>query len=165
MLWHKLLRRLMVFPLIALAISSPLLRRSGWVYRLATLGQAAFYGLAAVGIATRGRALSRSKLLALPAYFCLVNLAALHATLNVLRGRRIDRWEPQRSIDPLEPGGEELVDDPNARTAGSASADPTGAAGLADMNGTARKDGANGAISATEAADAERVPVPARTAR
>jgi hypothetical protein len=37
--------------------------------------------------------------LALPAYFCLVNVAALHAVLNVLAGRRIDRWEPARGSE------------------------------------------------------------------
>ena len=95
--WHKLLRRLMVLPLIAVAVSSPLLVGSGWLYRLATAAQAAFYGLAIAGVALRGRPIARQKLLALPAYFCLVNVAALHAALNVVRGHRIDRWEPQRA--------------------------------------------------------------------
>ena len=96
LLWHKLLRRLMVFPLLAVAVASPFLWGRGWLYRLATVGQAAFYALAGAGIALRGRPRSRARYLALPAYFCMVNMAALQATVNVLRGRRIDRWEPMQ---------------------------------------------------------------------
>jgi cellulose synthase/poly-beta-1,6-N-acetylglucosamine synthase-like glycosyltransferase len=95
--WHKLFRRLAVFPIIALAVSSPLLAGSGRIYRIATAAQALFYGLAAIGFATRGRPMSRSRVVALPAYFCLVNVAALHAALNCVLNRRIDRWEPRRS--------------------------------------------------------------------
>jgi cellulose synthase/poly-beta-1,6-N-acetylglucosamine synthase-like glycosyltransferase len=107
--WHKLLRRLMVLPLIGLAISSPFLLRAGPIYRLAAAAQAVFYGLAAAGIALRGHPIAKSRLLAFPTYFCLVNVAALHAALNVVRGHRIDRWVPQRqterpSIAPGEPG-------------------------------------------------------------
>ncbi len=99
LLWHKLLRRLMVLPLIALAISSALLVGAGPFYRLAAAGQALFYGLAVAGIALRGRPISKARPLAFPAFFCLVNLAALHAAINVVRGHRIDRWEPQRPTD------------------------------------------------------------------
>jgi cellulose synthase/poly-beta-1,6-N-acetylglucosamine synthase-like glycosyltransferase len=105
--WHKLLRRLMVLPLIGLAVSSPLLIGSGFFYGLAAAGQALFYALAATGIALRGRPVSKARPLAFPAYFCLVNLAALHAAINVVRGHRIDRWEPQRPTDrPSTTAGE-----------------------------------------------------------
>jgi hypothetical protein len=40
--------------------------------------------------------LGRRKAFMLPAFFCFVNIAAIRATWNVVRGRRIDRWEPQR---------------------------------------------------------------------
>ena len=96
LLWHKALRRLMVYPLLVLAITSPLLWRRGRLYRAATLGQAAFYGLGVAGIALSGTPIGRRRLLAVPAFFCLVNAAALHATLNLVRGRRIDRWESRR---------------------------------------------------------------------
>jgi len=106
LLWHKLLRRLMVLPLIGLAVSSSLLLGAGPFYRVAAAGQALFYSLAAAGIALRGRPISKARPLAFPAFFCLVNLAALHAAINVVRGHRIDRWEPQRPTDrpPGEPG-------------------------------------------------------------
>jgi cellulose synthase/poly-beta-1,6-N-acetylglucosamine synthase-like glycosyltransferase len=91
---HKVLRRLVAFPLLVLALVSPLLWRRSRFYQLATAGQAAFYGLAAAGALLEQPARRRVKLLALPYYFCLVNLAALHAARNVLRGQAIVIWEP-----------------------------------------------------------------------
>lgn len=101
LLWHKVLRRVMVVPLIAVALSSPILATRSRLLALATAAQVAFYGLAAAGFALRDRPEGHSKLLSYPAYFCLVNLAALEALLNVARGRRIARWEPRRTAtDP-----------------------------------------------------------------
>ena len=94
---HKVLRRTMVFPLLTVAVTSPLLWRRGALYRAATVAQAAFYALGAAGIAAAGTPLGGRKVLALPAFFTLVNLASLRAVGNVLRGRHIDRWEPRRS--------------------------------------------------------------------
>ncbi len=96
--WHKVARRLVAISLLGVAVSAPLLWRRGPVYRLATLAQAAVYGLAAAGLTLRGSR-GRSKVVALPAYFCLVNAAALVAAWNVVRGRVIDRWDPQRGAD------------------------------------------------------------------
>jgi cellulose synthase/poly-beta-1,6-N-acetylglucosamine synthase-like glycosyltransferase len=96
LLTHKLLRRTMVFPLAVVAGTSPLLWRRGRVYRAATLAQAAVYGLGAGGMLLRDRPLGRRKAFVLPAYFCFVNAASLRAVWNVVRGRRIDLWEPQR---------------------------------------------------------------------
>jgi hypothetical protein len=94
---HKVLRRTMALPLLTIAVTSPLLWRRGALYRAATAGQAAFYALGAVGMLLAGRPLGRRKVLALPAFFTLVNVASLRAVWNVLRGRQIDRWEPRRS--------------------------------------------------------------------
>jgi cellulose synthase/poly-beta-1,6-N-acetylglucosamine synthase-like glycosyltransferase len=99
LLTHKLLRRTMVFPLAVAAGASPLLWRRGRIYRAATLAQAALYGLGAGGMLLRGRPLGRRKVFMLPAFFCFVNAASLSAVWNVVRGRRIDRWEPQRPRD------------------------------------------------------------------
>jgi cellulose synthase/poly-beta-1,6-N-acetylglucosamine synthase-like glycosyltransferase len=96
LLTHKLLRRTMVFPLALAAMSSPLLWRRGRIYRAATLAQAAVYGLGAGGLLLRDRPLGRRKAFMLPAFFCFVNAASLRAAWNVVRGHRIDRWEPQR---------------------------------------------------------------------
>jgi hypothetical protein len=92
----------MVFPLAVLAVTSPLLWRRGHLYRAATLAQGVFYGLGAAGILLARRPLGRRKALMLPAFFCFVNAAALRATWNVARGRRIDRWEPQREVPGAE---------------------------------------------------------------
>lgn len=91
---HKVLRRLVAVPLLWLALISPLLWTRSWLYRLATLGQGLFYGLAAAGAGLERSGRRLPKLLALPTYFSLVNVAALQATLNVLRGRSIIIWEP-----------------------------------------------------------------------
>lgn len=93
---HKVLRRMVVFPLLVVAVLSPLLWSRGLVYQLSTVAQAGFYGIAALHLALRETRLGRSKVFALPFYFCMVNAACLLAVLNLLRGHRIERWEPQR---------------------------------------------------------------------
>jgi cellulose synthase/poly-beta-1,6-N-acetylglucosamine synthase-like glycosyltransferase len=94
--WHKVMLRTAALPLIALAVVSPALWNNGPIYRLATLGQAFCYGLAVAGIAFVRRPMGRHPLLAVPAYFTMVNAASLRALLNLVRGQRIDRWVPER---------------------------------------------------------------------
>ncbi len=93
---HKVLRRLVVFPLLVLFLVSPLLWGNGPFYQAVTLSQIVFYGCAALGALLSGTRLGQLKPFAIPFFFCLVNAAALLATFNILRGRRIERWEPQR---------------------------------------------------------------------
>jgi cellulose synthase/poly-beta-1,6-N-acetylglucosamine synthase-like glycosyltransferase len=94
---HKVLRRLMFAPLVVLLLVTPLLWSQGIVYQAALVLQAALYTAAALGGLLAETRPGQIKLVSLPYYFCLVNAAALLATLNVLRGRRIDIWEPQRT--------------------------------------------------------------------
>jgi hypothetical protein len=111
---HKVLMRVMAVPLIALAVSAPALWRRGPVYRIATLGQAVSYALAAVGTFADRHRLARSRAFALPAYFCLVQAASLEATIRVLRGARVDRWTPERGAEaPDAAAGAEQVPGPN----------------------------------------------------
>jgi hypothetical protein len=98
--WHKVMLRTAALPLLALAIFSPALWSRGPIYMLATVGQAACYGLAAAGIALGRRPIGRHPLLAVPAYFTLVNVASIRALLNLVRGERIDRWIPERVVAP-----------------------------------------------------------------
>jgi len=103
-LWtHKLLRRLMAVPLLVIAIASPALWDAGPLYRLATLGQVATYGLGAAGLALGDRPAGRRPWFALPAFFVLVNVASLHALYNLVTGQRIDRWVPARRTDLAAP--------------------------------------------------------------
>lgn len=91
---HKLLRRLVAFPLLGVALVAPTLWNAGPIYRLATVAQAAAYGLAALGLALADRPIGRHRSLAIPAFFVTANVAAMHAVANLVRGRRIDRWDP-----------------------------------------------------------------------
>ena len=101
--WHKIFRRLMVVPLLGLFASSVLLLGRGPIYTLAALAQTAGYAVGLAGLALRGHPLGRNRLLSFPAFFCLVNLAALQALWNIATGRRIDRWEPNRAVSPTDP--------------------------------------------------------------
>jgi hypothetical protein len=102
---HKVLRRVMVVPLGAIAIASTALWSEGIVYRIAALGQLGVYGLGLAGLLARDRPVGRQPLLALPAFFCLVNIASLHAIANLVTGRRIDRWTPARAVEPVDAEG------------------------------------------------------------
>ncbi len=99
---HKVLRRVMVVPLGAIAIASTVLWSEGIVYRIAALGQLGVYGLGLAGLLARDRPVGRQPFLALPAFFCLVNIASLHAIANLVTGRRIDRWTPDRGAEPVD---------------------------------------------------------------
>jgi hypothetical protein len=85
-----------VFALIALLLITPFLWKVHPFYQIALIGQVVMYSLAIFGWFFRRNGLGRSKLFSLPFYFCMVNAACLLAVGNILRGRQIDRWEPQR---------------------------------------------------------------------
>ena len=95
--WHKVLRRTMVFPLLVVLLLDPFLLGRGAVYRWLLAGQAALYGAALVYVVVRKTRFGRLKLLSIPFFFCLVNAAVLVATWNIVRGYRIDVWEPKRA--------------------------------------------------------------------
>lgn len=93
---HKVLRRLNVFALITLAVTSPLLWQQSIAFQLATVIQIAFYGMAAAAQLMRTCRRRVIKIFSLPAFFVMANTAALVATLNVARGKRIELWTPHR---------------------------------------------------------------------
>jgi hypothetical protein len=98
---HKVLRRLIVFPLLMLFLLNLFLIGSGPFYDLLLIGQVAFYGLGLLGLILDGTRFGKLKIFTLPFYFCLVNAAVLVATLNILQGRQIRRWEPQREVESV----------------------------------------------------------------
>ncbi|MCB0140068.1 MAG: hypothetical protein KDE50_09200, partial [Caldilineaceae bacterium] len=93
---HKVLRRLVVIPLLLLLVINPLLVLRSVFYQATMLAQLVFYGMAVVGFYAQSERIKQNKLITIPAFFCMVNGAALMATINVLRGHRIERWEPKR---------------------------------------------------------------------
>ncbi|MEZ4870521.1 MAG: glycosyltransferase family 2 protein [Caldilineaceae bacterium] len=93
---HKVLRRLVVIPLLLVLVTSPLLWQQGIFYQLVTVAQVLFYGCALLGFWLNETRWGRLKFFSLPYFFSAVNLAALMATVNLVRGHRIERWETQR---------------------------------------------------------------------
>ena len=100
---HKVLRRLVVFPLLVLLLASPFLWSKSVFYQLMTVGQVLFYGCAGLGWLLDKTRMRRLKVFTIPFYFCMVNYASLLATINVVRGNRIERWEPQRQANAEPP--------------------------------------------------------------
>ncbi len=101
---HKVLRRLMVIPLILLFVVNAILATHSPVYAALFGLQVLFYSIAVVGFSLSFVALGSVlrgplKIAILPAYFCVVNAAALVAFINTVRGRRIHLWEPQRAVE------------------------------------------------------------------
>jgi hypothetical protein len=93
---HKILRYLVVFPLLTLFLVSPFLWKAGFLYQMATIAQVAFYTSAVLGLLLNETRFGRKKIFTIPFYFCMVNAASLVAIIKVLRGHQIKHWEPQR---------------------------------------------------------------------
>lgn len=92
---HKVMRYLVPFFLMGLFVSSAVLAPGSLVYRLMFAAQLAGYACPALAWMLDRMGI-RSRLLALPQYFMLANLASLIACYQFLRGERYARWEPIR---------------------------------------------------------------------
>jgi cellulose synthase/poly-beta-1,6-N-acetylglucosamine synthase-like glycosyltransferase len=93
---HKLARRLVPVSLAVLAVASVAAWSHGPLYQAAAVGQALFYGMASVGYLLRRSRVGRARLLYIPFYYCMANVACSVAWVHALRGRRIEVWQPQR---------------------------------------------------------------------
>ena len=92
---HKVLRYLVPVFLLLVFISSLALAWRSPLYALVALAQICFYAMA--GLSWLAESMGRhNRLLALPQYFVLANLAALVAFYKFLSGERYARWEPIR---------------------------------------------------------------------
>jgi biofilm PGA synthesis N-glycosyltransferase PgaC len=91
---HRLLRLAMpAFMALLFVLNLFLVGRP--FFRLTLAGQLAFYAVAALGWLLE-RAGRRNRLLAMPFYFCAVNLAPALALRDVLRGETRAVWETKR---------------------------------------------------------------------
>jgi cellulose synthase/poly-beta-1,6-N-acetylglucosamine synthase-like glycosyltransferase len=93
---HKVMRYLVPLFLIAILAASAVLAPRSLLYAIALAGQVGFYGAAALSWILERVGL-HSRLLAIPQYFVLGNLASLIAFYKFLRGERYARWEPIRA--------------------------------------------------------------------
>lgn len=97
-LWsHKISRWLVPLFLIGLyGVSTALfLVGAGWIYTAAFVAQSVFYLMALAGFVA-DRLGVRFRILSLPLYFCVLNLASLIGLVNLIRGERMALWEPLR---------------------------------------------------------------------
>jgi len=94
---HKVLRRLMVIPLLILFVSSLALWNHGWLYQGAAVFQIAFHTAGIVGMLIQHTPAGKMKFLKLPFFFHIVNAATILAIRNLLRGEQLDIWAPQRT--------------------------------------------------------------------
>lgn len=95
-LWsHKIMRYLVPVFLIAIFITSGFLAPRNMFYAVLFVGQVAFYLAALVSWLLEKAGLS-IRLLALPQYFVITNLASLIAFVKFISGETYTRWEPHR---------------------------------------------------------------------
>jgi cellulose synthase/poly-beta-1,6-N-acetylglucosamine synthase-like glycosyltransferase len=100
LLSHKVLRYLVPVFLLVIFFSSLALAPHSLLFALVALAQICFYGAACVSWLME-RAGRPNRLLALPQYFVLANLASLMAFYKFLSGERYARWDPIR--EPVAP--------------------------------------------------------------
>ena len=93
---HKVLRRLTPVALLLLFVGSLLASPAHPAYAALAAAQTLFYAAAVAGYFSRATTIGQLKLLYVPFFYCMANLAALVALLNFARGERIVSWQPQR---------------------------------------------------------------------
>ena len=92
---HKVMRYLVPFFLLALLVSSGVLSMISPLYRIVFSLQLLGYGCAIVSWLLE-RSGVRSRVLALPHYFVLANVASVIALFKFIRGEKYARWQPIR---------------------------------------------------------------------
>jgi cellulose synthase/poly-beta-1,6-N-acetylglucosamine synthase-like glycosyltransferase len=95
LLSHKVMRYAVPAFLVVIFASSLALATTSPLYLAAFIAQALLYVAAALSLLLE-RVGAHSRVLALPGYFVLANLAAVLAFYKFLRGERYARWEPIR---------------------------------------------------------------------
>ncbi len=100
---HKVLRRLVVVPVIALAFATWPLVGQAPVYAWAAAAQLGIHGLALVGWLLRERAAGQLPVFTLPLFFAMTCIAGLIAAIRFALGRQSLGWEPYRPMTPPDP--------------------------------------------------------------
>jgi len=95
LLSHKVMRYLVPLFLIVLLVTSAMLSFNSLFYAIIFTVQVVFY-LAAAAAAFMVRFGFNSRVLALPQYFVIANLACLIALFKLVCGERYIKWEPER---------------------------------------------------------------------
>jgi len=95
LLSHKVMRYLVPLFLIVVFVTSALLAWQSLFFAAVFVAQVMFY-VAAGASALMVRVGINSRLLALPQYFVITNVACLLALIKLMRGERYVRWEPVR---------------------------------------------------------------------
>jgi cellulose synthase/poly-beta-1,6-N-acetylglucosamine synthase-like glycosyltransferase len=93
LLVHKVLRYLLFVMLLGAFVSAGLLAGT-MPYAVCFVAQAVFYAAAAAGAVSGGRV--RARVIFVPFYFCLLNLAAAAALIRFVRGERQVLWTPRK---------------------------------------------------------------------
>ncbi|MGH8179155.1 MAG: glycosyltransferase family 2 protein, partial [Steroidobacter sp.] len=96
---HKLLRWLMPLFLVGFFLANVLVLDGGPLYVAAFIIQCILYALAAVGYFAR-RSASMPRVMSVPYYFCLVNVASARGILEAYRGRTYTTWTTPRTSAP-----------------------------------------------------------------
>ena len=92
---HKILRYLIPVFMILLLVTSAVLATGSWFFTVVLALQVFMYGVIGLSWILSKFGVS-NRLVALPAYFFLANLAALIAFYKFVKGERYARWEPIR---------------------------------------------------------------------
>ena len=96
-LWsHKMLRWLVPFFLALALVLNILLLSSGWIYFLTLWAQIGMYGLALLGRLLKNR-FATPKIISVPYYFCLVNIASAQGILEAFKGETYTTWSTARA--------------------------------------------------------------------
>lgn len=93
---RKVLRRALPLLFPPLFVVSLLLAPTSPFHFAIAAAQVGFLSLAILGWAMRGSRLGKNPVFYVPFFFCLANLAGAAALWNLVQGRRIERWTPQR---------------------------------------------------------------------
>lgn len=100
---HKVLRYFVPLFLTAMFFASAILALYSRFYEATLIAQLLFYALAVGGWLLERLGAPRVRVLALPQYFVLANVASVIACFKFLSGERYARWEPYRESQSAVP--------------------------------------------------------------